>query len=285
MSEVNTDGGVKHCGFVRRNIFFWIGLIFIYGFILFMCYSIYEDDLNGTAGTETAGTETSSAETVSTETASAESVSTETAGKESDAVVYTGSSDGFYAVDSSGVLSDKTVSFIDEQGRALCDSTKAQIVVVIVPNTGDDSLFDYSMNLFKEKGYGDSELDNGVLLLVTTDEVNARLTTGYGLEGCLPDGKCGRILDTYTMDALKSGDYDKAVTDTWKAVATTVYKEYGKEVPADVMIDTSEAAETAEEDTSVEEDTAEDTAEETAEPVTMDFVIKKEASCTSVGKK
>lgn len=222
----NKNRKTQQVGFFRRNVPYMIGLVVIFWVIYGLLYAvdIYDSDSDSY---------TSDGENVE----------------------YTGSNGNFYAIDESGVLSADTVSYIEEQGKELCDETKAQIVVDILPNTGDSDLFDYSMELFKENGYGDEQQDNGLLLLITTDEIHARITTGYGLEGCLPDGKCGRILDTYTMDALNSGDYDGAVRNTWNALATVVYQEYGL-TPPDAVYDSAIAADSA--DDAAEDDAAAD---------------------------
>ena len=211
------EKGKKRCGFFRRNIFFWIGLA-----ITYLCIAIPINQLFS------------------------HPEPTEEDYEAAPEPGYSGGEDGFYVVDKAGVLSDETKSFIEAQGEALCASTKAQVAVVVDQDSGDDGIYPYSMNLFDENKYGDVKLDNGVLLVMLTNEEqddvkgpHARITTGYGVEGCLPDGKCGRILDTYTMPAMKEGNYDKAAVDTWKVIATTVYQEYGVEVPAAVNMDTT----------------------------------------------
>ena len=53
--------------------------------------------------------------------------------------------------------------------------------------------------------------DNGLLLLWSTSDRRVRLEVGDGLEGTLPDGKAGAIIDTYMMAAFKSGEFDEGV--------------------------------------------------------------------------
>ena len=40
-----------------------------------------------------------------------------------------------------------------------------------------------------------------------------RVEVGYGLEGTLPDGKVGAILDTYVIPKFKAGDFDQGLID------------------------------------------------------------------------
>lgn len=43
-------------------------------------------------------------------------------------------------------------------------------------------------DLFRELGLGDSEKNNGLLLLIALNDRKFRLEVGYGLEGTIPDG-------------------------------------------------------------------------------------------------
>ena len=61
------------------------------------------------------------------------------------------------------------------------------------------SLEDYSTQLFRNFGIGNSKLNNGVLMLIALDERQSRIEVGYGLEGILNDAKTGRIQDNYMI--------------------------------------------------------------------------------------
>lgn len=137
----------------------------------------------------------------------------------------------FYIEDYSGVFTEETENYIMEQAVALTEATKAQIVVVAVPDTQADSLEVYSYKLANEWGIGDAKLDNGILILFTTFEPHVRLEVGKGLEGCLPDAKAGRILDEWAVDAKDEGRWNEAAINTFVAVAEEIYQEYGLDVP------------------------------------------------------
>lgn len=142
----------------------------------------------------------------------------------------------FYVNDFSSVLSDGTEDEIFKNGAELDNRTGAQVVIVMVNDTGTFSLEDYSMNIARDWGIGDAEKNNGVLILFTTGEKHVRIEVGYGLEGALNDAKCGRILDMWAVPAMNSGDWDSAALNTWNAVAEEVYGEYGEEVPENVAM-------------------------------------------------
>lgn len=141
----------------------------------------------------------------------------------------------FFINDYSQVLSEDTEQFIMKQAVALQNATKAQIVVATVPNTQANSLEEYSIKLSNKWGIGNSDLNNGVLILFTTNEPHVRMEVGRGLEGCLPDGKAGRILDTWAVNAKDNERWNEAAINTWIATASVVYSEYGIAPPVDML--------------------------------------------------
>lgn len=63
--------------------------------------------------------------------------------------------------------------------------------------------------------------------MFSSTDVKVRLEIGRGLEGCLTDGKCGKILDDYFVPYRSKDKYTKATEETVKAVLNVLAKEYG----------------------------------------------------------
>jgi uncharacterized protein len=128
----------------------------------------------------------------------------------------------------------------EDKMRALAkeieDKSKAEIVVVTVESLGSYTIEEYANELFNSWGIGDKELNNGVLILVNKENLlsgkrgRIRIEVGYGLEGAIPDGKAGRILDEYAIPAFENKEYSKGIRDTFLAVASEVAKEYGLKI-------------------------------------------------------
>ena len=95
----------------------------------------------------------------------------------------------FYINDAANILSDETEQYIFENSVNLAEATKAQIVVVTVPNLEGMTPEEYGTKLFREYGIGDKEKNSGLLILLALEERKCRIEVGYGLEGVLPDGK------------------------------------------------------------------------------------------------
>ncbi|WOV83486.1 TPM domain-containing protein [Sporosarcina jeotgali] len=136
--------------------------------------------------------------------------------------------------DESGVLSDSQIQELRDYGTRLQSATGAEFAVWIVPSTQGRPIEEYSLNKLREFQLGDKKKNNGALLVMTTEadengDKHIRLEVGYGLEGALPDGKVGRIIDEVTMPYLKNGQPDQAVIETYKNVYNEIAKEYGLE--------------------------------------------------------
>jgi len=128
------------------------------------------------------------------------------------------------------VLDSETVEKIVAVGKELEKKTTAQVVVVVVPSLSGLTVEEYANRLFREWGIGQKEKNNGVLLLVAMSDRKVRIEVGYGLEGAIPDGKAGRILDEYVIPYFKEGEYDKGIYYGYLAIAKEVAREYGVEI-------------------------------------------------------
>lgn len=113
-----------------------------------------------------------------------------------------------YVNDFANILSDAQEQVLEEQVQTFEKQTGNEIAVVTIQTTGDETVESYAVTLFKEWGIGKAETDNGVLLLVATDDRKMRIEVGYGLEPILTDAKSALIIRSATP-LFKSGDYDQ----------------------------------------------------------------------------
>lgn len=146
--------------------------------------------------------------------------------------VYPQATKLFYAADYSHVWHDTTIKHIVSEALELYKQTRAQVVVVSVPDTQNDSLEKYSINIANKWQIGDRNLNNGILLLFTTGEPHVRLEVGKGLEGVINDGKAGRILDDYVVKYKDKRQWDKAALAGFNAVCRELYRYYNLPLPA-----------------------------------------------------
>ncbi len=107
--------------------------------------------------------------------------------------------DGTWVTDVARALRADTVAKLNALIGGLERATGAEMAVVVVTSLDGQSVEEYTVKLFQRWGIGKAAQDNGLLLLWSTSDRRVRLEVGYGLEGTLPDGKAGAILDTYII--------------------------------------------------------------------------------------
>jgi uncharacterized protein len=89
----------------------------------------------------------------------------------------------------------------------------AQIAVVTVTTLADEPVEQYAVDLYQKWGLGaksGTNQDRGVLILVAVQDRKRFISTGYGLEGILPDGKVGQI-GREMVPMLRANDFDGAM--------------------------------------------------------------------------
>ncbi len=120
--------------------------------------------------------------------------------------------------DPNGLLMQETQAEINRMLTLLEDSTGIQSIVVMLPSIGQDDIFDFAHNLFRHWGIGNKESNNGMLIVYVADQRKIRFTTGYGLEGILPDAMCKRIQSRYMIPHFREGNTDLGMLEGTKAV-------------------------------------------------------------------
>ena len=132
-----------------------------------------------------------------------------------------------YVYDEDNIIDDDVEKQVNALLIELEKQTGAEIAVVTVESLLNKEIEDYSYDLANTLGIGKKDEDNGVLLLISKSDERVRLEIGRGLEGCLPDSKCGRILDDYFVPYREKDEYSEGTYQTVKAVVSVVAKEYG----------------------------------------------------------
>ena len=123
-----------------------------------------------------------------------------------------------YVADPAGLVSQEAK---DDANRVLWNlrqQTGVEVAIVVVPDTGDFTIEDFATEVFTQWGIGKNDKDNGVLILIAPVMKSARIATGYGVEGIIPDISAKKIIDRSVVPYMKNEDINGAV----KAVAADV---------------------------------------------------------------
>ena len=123
-----------------------------------------------------------------------------------------------YVSNPDGILSESAVATMDQILYNLEQKTGIQTLVVAVTGIEGGDCFDFAYRLGKEKGVGQKGRDNGLVILLSTDERCIQFATGYGLEGVLPDAICKRIQNRYMIEPFSKGDWNTGMVEGIRAV-------------------------------------------------------------------
>ena len=123
-----------------------------------------------------------------------------------------------YVSNPDGILSSSAVATMDSILYALEEKTGIQTLVVAVTGIEGGDCFDFAYRLGKEMGVGQKERDNGLVVLLSTDERCIQFATGYGLEGVLPDAICKRIQNRYMVQHLGKDDWNTGMVEGIRAI-------------------------------------------------------------------
>ena len=96
--------------------------------------------------------------------------------------------------DSVNMLEADTRAELNQTLKKLEKDKGAQVVVIIIPTTGEESIEEYGIRVAESLAVSRKDVDDGVVLIVARDDRKVRIEVGYGLEGAIPDAVANRII-------------------------------------------------------------------------------------------
>ncbi len=115
---------------------------------------------------------------------------------------------------------------LEQKIRNYNDSTSSAVVIVTVPSLDGYDIAEVALKYLRDWGIGTKEKNNGVLILVSKEERKARIETGYGMEGVLPDILAKQIIDDRMIPYFKQNDYYRGFDNTINAIIAAAAGEY-----------------------------------------------------------
>lgn len=122
-----------------------------------------------------------------------------------------------YVSDPSHILSGSARDTINAVLGRLEASTGIETAVVMLPSIGEEDIFNFAHELFRQWGIGKQKSNNGLLILFVMDQRKVRFTVGYGLEGTMTDAMSKRIQMQRMVPRFKAGDWDGGMVDGVRA--------------------------------------------------------------------
>src|SRR5690606_3194573 len=125
-------------------------------------------------------------------------------------------------VDTTGTLDPATVQQLETQALALQQRKGSQLQVLLVPTTLPEDIAQYAVRVYDQWRLGREGVDDGLLLVVATEDRRVRIEVGYGLEGAIPDATAARVIQEYLVPRFRAGDFAGGVTDAPAALVGLV---------------------------------------------------------------
>lgn len=123
-----------------------------------------------------------------------------------------------YVCNPDNILSASTVETIDTMLHSLERSTGIEVVVMALTDIDGGDCYQFALDLGEKYGVGKKKTDNGLIVLLSTEQRCIQIATGYGLEGILPDAICKRIQEKHMNPYFAKGEWDKGMLEGMKAI-------------------------------------------------------------------
>lgn len=115
---------------------------------------------------------------------------------------------------------------LERKIRDYNDSTSSAIIIITVPDLQGYDIAELALKYMREWKPGIADKDNGVIILVSKEERKARIETGYGMEGVLPDITAKHIIDEVLVPNFKLNDYYRGFDQAVDAIILAAAGEY-----------------------------------------------------------
>ncbi len=134
-----------------------------------------------------------------------------------------------YANDFAYALPPGYVDLLDEICYEVDNETSCEIAVLVVNTTQPYDINYYALRTFQKNEIGKQGRDNGVLIVVATDDNAWRVEVGYGLMGILTGARVTNLTETYFIPYVDSGDLGDGLVELTTSIGGVIINEYAGE--------------------------------------------------------
>src|SRR5262245_16500105 len=132
--------------------------------------------------------------------------------------------------DLASVVRPEDAATMERRHQALFEATGVAIAVVTVPDLEGEPIEDFATRAGTEWGVGRKGEDRGIVVVLSLSPRRIFVATGYGVEGFLPDGRVGGILDREVTPLLRQGDMSRGLLQASAALVAAAAQEYGVDI-------------------------------------------------------
>lgn len=132
--------------------------------------------------------------------------------------------------DFAGIISPAYEEKMNCLAREILQKAGVHLTVVTLSDIGGDNIDEFTNRLYEKWGVGKKGGDRGLMILLALKEHKIRIEVGYGLEGIIPDGLAGKIIDKVMVPYLKKGEYAKGLFNGFYSTASVIVKDRGVKI-------------------------------------------------------
>lgn len=137
--------------------------------------------------------------------------------------------DGF-VTDAIGLLDASEEQALEAELQQYARDTSNEIAILVVNDLQGEDIAEVAVEVLREWGVGDAEKNNGILVVFKqSDTLGDRelfITTGYGLEGAVPDLVVKGVIDREIIPRFQDGEYAEGFQDGVEALQKHIGGEY-----------------------------------------------------------
>ncbi|MFO7671608.1 MAG: TPM domain-containing protein [Bacteroidales bacterium] len=133
---------------------------------------------------------------------------------------------GSWVNDYAGIFSGNQVQQLNQKLSGFETRNSTQIFVVTISENDGYTASDLAPRIGEAWGIGQKGEDNGLLILVDMQVNDVYISTGYGLEGFVPDAIAKRVVENEILPAFRKGLYYEGIDSATNVLISLVEGEF-----------------------------------------------------------
>ena len=132
-----------------------------------------------------------------------------------------------HVADRANIIDDQTENSLNSFLAELEIKTGAQMVVLTVNTTGRIPIDRFSVDVANEWKLGQSQLDNGLLVVIANEDRKYRIEVGSGLEKIISNSFCEEIGTVLFTPNFRNGNYNEGIYQGSIAIINKIANDIG----------------------------------------------------------
>ena len=128
--------------------------------------------------------------------------------------------------DYANLLSSGQKTALENKLVKYSDTTSTQITVVVIPSTKGEDISLLGAKWGQKWGIGQKGKDNGILIMLATQDRKVDINTGYGIETIITDRMAEQVINRIMIPQFKKGDFYAGLDQAADALFQMLQGEY-----------------------------------------------------------